>query len=341
MGANLSLQSTSLLERPHFWQLLSDGIVIRFLALSQGGGFNNQLRSQEAQSSSHDEFLLAKQQKLNGTSLLRSTFGALFWWGIPWRGPTQRRSVTKYLIAVLATAGSILVAEAASAATVYTSDPTLGDFASPSTTFATLSNFSAGDVSSPYATTFAGLSAGLRVYDGGSLTGLPPTNGWILATFSSPTSVIRVFPNIDHFGTAYDGYQYSIEGSNDLTTWTPLYDTLTVSGGSEPFTIGTFTGTAPVAVNNVLTPGAGPNGTVGYIADFSFGTAYKYYAFGASTEAVVGGNDLPELSGVAPGALVKTTGGGVPEPATWTLLLIAFSALGFMIRVKRREVAVA
>jgi hypothetical protein len=230
-----------------------------------------------------------------------------------------------------------LWAGTASAATIYISDPTLGDFASASTNFATLSNFTKGDVSSPYATTFAGLSSGLRVYDGGSLTGLPTTNNWILATFSSPTSVITVFPNIDHFGSAYDGYQYSIEGSNDLSTWTPLYDTLTVSGSGEPFTIGTSTGTAPVAVNNVLTPGAGPNGTVGYIADFAFGTPYKYYAFGASTESVVAGNELQELSGVASGDLVKTTGGGgIPEPFTWAMLLAGFGAIGFMMRGKRR-----
>jgi hypothetical protein len=227
-----------------------------------------------------------------------------------------------------------LWAGTASAATIYTSDPTLGDFASTSTNFATLSNFSSGDVSSPYATTFAQLNNGVRVYNGGSLTNLPGSN-WILATFSSPTSTITVFPNIDHFGSAYDGYQYSIEGSNDLSTWTPLYDTLTVSGSGEPFTIGTFTGTAPIAVNNVLTPGAGPNGTVGYIADFAFGAAYKYYAFGDSTESVAGGNELQELSGVASGDLVRTTGGGVPEPVTWAMLFAGFGVIGFMMRIKR------
>jgi hypothetical protein len=98
------------------------------------------------------------------------------------------------------------------------------------------------------------------------LPGLPGGNNWILATFSSPTAAIRVFPNIDHFGSQYDGFQYTIEGSNDGTTWTPLFDALTVSGAVEPFTSGSFTGTAPTNVNNVLTPGAGPGGTVGYIA---------------------------------------------------------------------------
>ena len=47
------------------------------------------------------------------------------------------------------------------------------------------------------------------------------TGGSFLATFAAPVSSIVVLPNIDHFGAAYDGYQYAIEGSNDLSTWTP------------------------------------------------------------------------------------------------------------------------
>jgi hypothetical protein len=207
---------------------------------------------------------------------------------------------------------------AAANATVYTADPNLPDFLHGS--YATLSNFFAGDVSSPYTPTNTTVNEGLRVYDGGSLTGLSSGNNWILATFSSPTATIEVLPNIDHFGAAYDGYQYTIEGSNDGTTWTPLYDTLTVAGVGEPFTIGTSTGTAPWRVNNVLTPGAGPGGTVGYEAFFNFGTAYKWYAFGASTEAFNAGNSDQELSGVLT---------GVPEPATWALMLLGFMGLGY------------
>jgi hypothetical protein len=227
-------------------------------------------------------------------------------------------------------AAAIMFAGAASAATVYTSDATLADFASPSTNFAMLSNFNSGDVGSPYTPTFATLNSGIRVYDG-NLAGLPGPNNWILATFNSPVSSIRVFPNIDHFGAAYDGFQYAIEGSNDLKTWTPLFDADTVSGLGEPFTLGTFTGTAPTRVDDVLTPGAGGGGTVGYIADFNFGTAYKYYAFGASTEAINAGNTDQELSAVAANA---------PEPSTWAMLLVGFGALGFMARGARRTKAV-
>jgi hypothetical protein len=208
-------------------------------------------------------------------------------------------------------------------ATLYTSDGNIDDFTAGISSYATFSNYSAGDVAPPFTPTSAELAAnGFRVYAGGSLTGLPTNNNWILATFSSAVSLIRVFPNIDHFGAAYDGYQYTIAGSNDLTTWTPLFNALTVNGSGEPFTLGSFTGTAPTSVNNVLTPGAGPGGTVGYEADFRFGQSYKYYAFGASTVAFNQGNSDQELSAV--GALPAAA---VPEPATWLLPVTALAGL--------------
>jgi hypothetical protein len=162
---------------------------------------------------------------------------------------------------------------------------------------------------------------GCRVYDGGSLTGLDPSNNWILATFTSPVSTIVVFPNIDHYGSAYDGYQYQIWGSNDQVHWTFLYDATGVTACSngcaaapysgEPFTLGSWGGTPPSTVNNVLTPqttgvDAGCSGdqepfvgcAVGYIAQFNFDGAYQFYAFGASTQAMNSGNADQELSAV-------------------------------------------
>ena len=185
------------------------------------------------------------------------------------------------------------------AGTTYTSDGNLADQTAGVGQYATFSNFSAGEVSSPFTPTAAELAADeYRVWEGGSLPGLPDRD-WILATFSASVASIRVFPNIDHFGASYDGYQYSIYGSNNGTTWTPLFDVLSVAGSGEPFTIGSFTGTAPSRVNNVLTPGAGVGGTVGYEADFTFSSAYSEYAFGSSTFAVNSGNANEELSAVA------------------------------------------
>jgi hypothetical protein len=104
------------------------------------------------------------------------------------------------------------------------------------------------------------------------------------------------FPNIDKFGSPYDGCQYQIPGSNDGTHWTMLFDAVTVNGSGWPFTLGTVMGTAPFAVNNVLTPGAGPGGTVGYEADFRSIESYRFYAFGASTAAINSGDADQELN---------------------------------------------
>jgi uncharacterized repeat protein (TIGR01451 family) len=191
--------------------------------------------------------------------------------------------------------------------TTYTSDTNIADFTSGMPSYATFSNFSSTEgacVSSFTPTSAEVEGTPCRVY-GGTLpiagTNLP-NNNWILAAFPSAVSRIEVYPNIDHFGSAYDGYQYQIYGSNDLTTWTALFDAASVHASNtatgEPFTLGTFTGTAPSTVNNVLTPGAGPGGTVGYIAQFQFPAAYKYYAFGASTVAFAQGNPDQELSAV-------------------------------------------
>jgi hypothetical protein len=226
--------------------------------------------------------------------------------------------------------GLVLSGSSMLRATIYTSDPNIGDFTKLVSSYATFSDFSGGDVSSPFTPTSAEIAAsGFRVF-GGTLVGPNNPNfsgqNWVLATFSTAVSNILVFPNIDHFGSAYDGYQYAIEGSNDGTTWTPLFDALTVTGAGEPFTLGSFTGTAPSTVNNVLTPGAGPGGTVGYEAQFSFGTAYKFYALGASTEAFNSGNLDQEFSAV--GAVA------VPEPNS--LLLLSTVLLGVGMITKRK-----
>ena len=184
--------------------------------------------------------------------------------------------------------------------TLYTSDATLSDFTSPITNWASFNSASSSDMTLPYTPTAAILDTGDRVV--GSNTQA------IVVQFSAPVSRIRVLPNIDQYGSSFDGFQYTISGSNDGVTWTSLFDATSVIGSGEPFTLGTFTGTEPNVVNNVLTNtgstgvgtgGVGPGGTVGYVTDFVFSQAYTYYSFGPSTMATTSGNTDQELSGVA------------------------------------------
>lgn len=190
---------------------------------------------------------------------------------------------------------------------IFTHDPNLNDFAAGIVfgTFVQATNRDAGTGPLPYTPTLAQVDAGLRVY--GNDTVDP-----VIVEFASAVSSISVFANIDHYGSSYDGYQYKILGSNDGVTYTQLFDVTNVTGASEPFTIvtGDFTGTGPTSVNNVLTPGAGPAGTVGYIADFNFATPYKFYQFDESSFAAASGNSEPEFTAV----------GTVPEPASIVLL---------------------
>src|SRR5260221_703678 len=82
----------------------------------------------------------------------------------------------------LSLAGGVLLLGAAAAnATIYTQDPNIAHFTAGISNYATFSNFSAGDVGSPFTPSSAELAAnGFRVFAGGSLPGLSPTNNWNL-----------------------------------------------------------------------------------------------------------------------------------------------------------------
>jgi hypothetical protein len=166
----------------------------------------------------------------------------------------------------------LAIAPVSHATTIYTQDHNLNDFTS-GMNYGTFIAAPFGDLGGtvPYTPTTANVDAGLRVY---GTDGSQP----VIVQFNSATSFIRVFANIDHPGSAYDGFQYSIFGSNDGVTYTSLFDATTVIGSGEPFTLGTFTGTAPTTVNNYIQTcppdlGCGPAGSVGYIADFNFASA--------------------------------------------------------------------
>jgi hypothetical protein len=180
--------------------------------------------------------------------------------------------------------------------------------------------------------------------------------------FSSPVADIVVFPNIDHVGKYWDGYQYQIWGGvldpvdpNQIDFNTLLFDPITVNGASvtescspqadQHFTLATWAGTGPSLVNNALTlgnepaiplcpGGRGPGGYVGYEAYFSFDMPYEFYGF--ITSSVGNANTLIdpperdfELSAVAEAPAA------VPEPSS--LLLLSIGGLGLIGALRRKQ----
>ena len=92
------------------------------------------------------------------------------------------------------------------------------------------------------------------------------------------------------------------------------------------------------------------NHRVGYITDFTFSAAYKYFAIGPSTiseqEADANAANIkpekaeePEISAVASltgvSSSAATVAGVVPEPASWAMILVGIGAMGLAARKRR------
>src|SRR5258708_23382788 len=219
-------------------------------------------------------------------------------------GRSFRRQFSRASLYALACAVISFIPPITKADAFFTSDPNLADYTA-GVTYGTFIQASFGDLGGavPYTPTTEQVNAGLRVYGNDSAP--------VVVDFGVPVLSFRVFPNIDNFGASYDGYQYSIFGSDDNVSYDNLlFDVTNVTGAGVPFTV--VTGPGPLMrVNNVLTPGAGPHGTVGYIADFELPRGFRYLKFEASTFARAAGDVQTEFTAVA---------NTVPEPTSISLL---------------------
>lgn len=224
----------------------------------------------------------------------------------------------------------LLGAYEAQAGPVYSQDSNISSFTATVQSYAEFTSYWYRDNAITSNTpTNADVAAGYRI---GGRAADP-----IKVDFGTAVSQILVFPNIDHVGFGFDAFQYTIYGSTDGSIYNLLFAPLTVNEADAPganFTLKTWTGTAPTLVNNVLTPGAGPSGTVGYEAYFDFGVnSYRYYMFGVST--VPGGYDELELSAVAQAR-------AIPEPAAWSITPACLAILSLQLlrrRAKRQNSA--
>src|ERR1035438_4014162 len=185
---------------------------------------------------------------------------------------------------------------------VYSQDPTLSDFTSTVTSYATFT--AASSLTSPYTPTTAILSAinYPRV--------IGNTSSPIYVSFSSPTANILAFDNIDHLGYGWDVFQYAIYGSTTglAGSYTLLFDPQTVSQANNPgvnvaFTLATAFGMSSLTLlNDTITAGLGSTvGNLGYEEYFTFGSSYQYFEFAPSTLTLTaaGGENETELSAVA------------------------------------------
>jgi hypothetical protein len=115
--------------------------------------------------------------------------------------------------ALLVVCAVLFVVPLAHASIVYTQDSNLSDFTT-GVTFGTFISAPSGftDIPIPSTPTPSSVNAGGRAVGNGNA-------GPIVVDFGVPVSTLRIFPNIDHLGASFDGYQYTILGSNDNVTY--------------------------------------------------------------------------------------------------------------------------
>lgn len=166
--------------------------------------------------------------------------------------------------------------------------------------------------------------------------------------FGAPKDSVRLYTHQDHyFGGPIDSFtasevlEYSIWGCNshggvdDCKTagqWSYLSDptsfVLTPDGP-----VYTFAGAAAATV---FRGGSAEFGlTNAYTQDYTFGSAYDFYAIRGSTIAMLADTADPELDAMVAFNRVDVPVDGIPEPETYALMLGGLAALGWVARRRK------
>jgi len=187
------------------------------------------------------------------------------------------------------------------------------------------------------------------VYDNGPINGT--ITAWTLADWQVITDSFTLTQTTTITGFTFGG-------------WTDAGTTITsIQYGFSSSSDGAITGTSALTYGNVV-PGTGFGGAydvrtyTGSVAPITLGAGTWYFSLGANTttngdfaywdinngpsNAYANGNSLAGSYGpTSSTAFTLTSGGAVPEPASWALMVGGFGLAGVAMRARRRTVAFA